>query len=57
MIEAFPPSNAVAICAGHDCPLSTIRRYRRAIAPVGTDREVELVVSSQFSFGVDHAPP
>jgi hypothetical protein len=54
MIEAFPPSTAVAICAGHDCPLSTIRRYRRATAPVGSDREVELLVSSQYSFGVDH---
>lgn len=57
MIDAFPEAMASNICAGRDCPPSTIRRYRRGVAPVGADQEVELMVSSQFSFGVDHEVP
>jgi hypothetical protein len=57
MLDAFPETRVWTICAGSDCPPSTIRRYRRGTAPIGTDQEVELVVASQFSFGVDHDLP
>lgn len=54
MLDAFPATDAWEICAGTDCPRSTIARYRRGAAPVGSDREVELVIASQLSFGVVH---
>jgi hypothetical protein len=54
MLDAFPETSAWRICAGTDCPPSTIRRYHRDGSPIGDDQEVELVVGSQVSFGVDH---
>jgi hypothetical protein len=54
MLDAFPETSAWRICAGTDCPPSTIRRYHRDGSPIGDDQEVELVVASQVSFGVDH---
>jgi hypothetical protein len=57
MLDAFPETRAWTVCAGSDCPPSTIRRYRRGTHAIGSDREVELVVASQLSFGVDHDLP
>ncbi|HVV86857.1 MAG TPA: hypothetical protein VHE35_27655 [Kofleriaceae bacterium] len=56
LIDAFPDTRAWNICAGSDCPPSTLRRYHRATAPLG-DQDVELLVSSIVSFGVDHILP
>jgi hypothetical protein len=53
LLDAFPETFAWRICAGSDCPPSWLRRYRRAAAPVG-EREVELRVSSTFTFGIEH---
>ena len=54
MLDAFPETRAWTVCAGSDCPPSSIRRYHRDTVPLGEDQEVELVVGSQVSFGVDH---
>lgn len=53
MVDAFPPTQAWEICAGTDCPPSTIRRYRRGATIIGST-EVELVLASEYSFGVEH---
>jgi hypothetical protein len=57
LADAFPETQAWTVCAGTDCPPSTIRRYRRDAFDVGDDQEVELMVSSQRTFGVDHVFP
>jgi hypothetical protein len=57
LIDAFPETQAWTVCAGTDCPPSVIRRYRSDAAPIGADQEVRLVVTSQFTFGVDHILP
>lgn len=54
LVDAFPETRAWRVCAGSDCPPSTLRRYRRAESPVGADQAVELMVASQISFGVEH---
>ncbi len=54
MLDAFPETDAWQICAGTDCPHSTITRYRRGATPVGTDRELALIVGSQVDFGIVH---
>lgn len=56
MLDAFPATEAWTICAGSDCPPSNLRRYRNALAPVG-ERDVELRVSSSFTFGIEHRRP
>lgn len=56
MLDAFPATEAWTICAGSDCPPSRLRRYRNALAPVG-ERDVELRVSSTFTFGIEHRRP
>ena len=56
MIDAFPETRAWTICAGTDCPPSTLRRYRRATVAVGA-QDLELVVASELAFGVDHILP
>ena len=56
LVDEFPETRAWTICAGTDCPPSTLRRYQRATAPVG-EHDVELVVSSVIAFGVDHILP
>lgn len=53
LLDGFPATEAWVICAGTDCPPSSLRRYRRAAAPVGA-QEVELRVSSSFTFGIEH---
>jgi hypothetical protein len=55
LVDAFPENRASSVCAGSDCPPSTLRRYRRGTtaAPGGV---AELIVGSQISFGVDHVP-
>lgn len=53
LLDAFPDTQAWTICAGTDCPPSNLMRYRRAAEPVG-DQEVELVVASSFTFGIEH---
>lgn len=55
-VDGFPETAAWEVCAGSDCPRSTIRRYRRGTTAVG-DAEVELVVGSQLNFGVIHDLP
>ncbi len=56
LIDAFPPTSAWTVCAGSDCPPSTLRRYHRsAVAIPGGD--AELIVASQVAFGVDHLAP
>ncbi len=56
LLDAFPATEAWTICAGSDCPPSSLRRYRNALAPVG-ERDVELRVSSSFTFGIQHRRP
>ena len=56
LMDAFPETQAWRICAGTDCPPSTLRRYHRATFPVG-DRDIELIVASEIAFGVDHILP
>ena len=56
LIDAFPETMAWRICAGTDCPPSTLRRYHRATFAVG-DQDVELVVATEIAFGVDHILP
>jgi len=57
MLDAFPATEAWTICAGTDCPRSTITRYQRDAVPVGDDLELELIVGSTFDFGVNHPRP
>jgi hypothetical protein len=54
LLDAFPETSAWSVCAGTDCPPSTIRRYHRDGWPIGDDQEVVLEVGSQVDFGVDH---
>ena len=56
LIDGFPETQAWRICAGTDCPPSTLRRYRRATFPVD-ERDIELIVASEIAFGVDHILP
>lgn len=55
LIDAFPATSAWTVCAGSDCPPSTLRRYHRATTAIAGG-DAELIVGSQLSFGVDHAP-
>ncbi len=56
LIDGFPVTRAWTVCAGSDCPPSTLRRYHRATVALG-DRDIELVVGSEVAFGVDHLLP
>lgn len=56
LVDGFPATQAWSVCAGTDCPMSTIRRYRRGATAVGDAGDAELIVGSQFNFGVEHAP-
>ncbi|MBL8623461.1 MAG: hypothetical protein JNK64_19270 [Myxococcales bacterium] len=56
LIDGFPPTSAWTVCAGSDCPPSTLRRYHRATAAI-PGGDAELIVGSQLSFGVDHLAP
>jgi hypothetical protein len=56
ILDAFPETAAWSICAGTDCPPSKLIRYRRGATLVG-EREVDLVVGSSFTFGVEHDLP
>jgi hypothetical protein len=53
IMNAFPETEAWTICAGTDCPPSRLARYRRGATLVG-EREVDLLVQSQFTFGIEH---
>lgn len=55
LIAPFPATYRWEICAGHDCPLSSILRYRRGSARVG-GREVALWVGSRRDFWILHTP-
>lgn len=55
LIDAFPATSAWTVCAGSDCPPSTLRRYHRATTAIAGG-DAELIVGSQLSFGVEHAP-
>ena len=55
MIEAFPDKGYQNICAGTDCPPSSLTRYRWDRAAVG-DLEVELRVEFRAQFIVVHEP-
>jgi len=55
MIEAFPDKPYANVCAGSDCPPSTLTRFRADRAPIG-EREVELLVGSRVQFIVVHEP-
>ena len=57
ILDAFPDSEAWAICAGTDCPRSKIERYRRATHPVDAEHDLELLVTSRVWFGLDHERP
>lgn len=56
LIDQFPETQAWRICAGTDCPPSTLRRYHRATTPL-EDFDLELVVATELAFGVDHILP
>ncbi|MBE7454744.1 MAG: hypothetical protein HS111_39520 [Kofleriaceae bacterium] len=56
LLDAFPETDAWFICAGTDCPPSSLVRYRRAAVAVG-EQEVELVVGNAFTFGIEHDLP
>jgi len=56
LLDAFPETMAWQICAGTDCPFSSIRRYHRSTHAVG-DKDVELVIASEQLFGIDHPGP
>jgi hypothetical protein len=56
LIDQFPETRAWTVCAGTDCPPSSIERLRAAYLPVGDGRAVSLEVSSLSYFGVDHFP-
>jgi hypothetical protein len=53
MIEAFPGKPYANICAGSDCPPSTLTRFRSDRAEVG-GRAIELTVGSQLQFILVH---
>jgi hypothetical protein len=53
IIGAFPETYRWEICAGQDCPLSTIARYRRDEVEV-PNGYVKLVVSNETLFWVIH---
>jgi hypothetical protein len=56
LVDAFPATEAWKICAGHDCPPSSLTRYhedRRAVA----DGDVVLRVGARLEFGVIHTLP
>ncbi|HUQ04620.1 MAG TPA: hypothetical protein VM261_19100 [Kofleriaceae bacterium] len=53
IMNAFPETDAWYICAGTDCPPSRLTRYRRGATLVG-EREVDLLVQSTFTFGIEH---
>lgn len=56
MIDAFPATEPWEVCAGSDCPPSTLTRYRRDIVDV-PGGQAYLVVGSRISFGIQHAAP
>lgn len=56
IMNAFPETEAWYICAGTDCPPSRLVRYRRGATLVG-EREVDLIVGSSFTFGIEHRIP
>lgn len=56
IMNAFPETDAWYICAGTDCPPSKLVRYRRGATLVG-EREVDLVVGSSVTFGIEHQIP
>ncbi len=56
LIAAFPSTYRWEICAGSDCPLSTVTRYRRAIAETKTGA-VAVDATSAIHFFVLHNPP
>ncbi|MBK9036729.1 MAG: hypothetical protein IPL61_36680 [Myxococcales bacterium] len=56
LVDAFPPTNAWTVCAGSDCPPSTLRRYHQAVVAI-PGGDAELTVGSQLTFGVDHLAP
>lgn len=56
LLDGFPETMAWEVCAGTDCPFSTIRRYHRATHPIG-DQDVELVIASEQLFGIEHPAP
>ena len=53
LVEAFPLQPRLRICAGHDCPPSSLRRYRRAASPTPAG-DIELVVGSEREFLLVH---
>lgn len=55
LIAAFPATSRWEICAGSDCPLSWIMRYRRGATTAG-GRSAALVVGSRREFFVVHPP-
>ena len=54
LVDGFPETGPWQVCAGSDCPPSTLTRYHRATATT-TAGTAELIVGSQLSFGVDHS--
>lgn len=55
LVDRFPETENWQVCAGSDCPRSTIARYREASTTLPTGRIV-LRVSSVVEFGVVHRP-
>lgn len=53
LLSQFPNTFRWEACAGSDCPLSSMRRYRLARATVGSD-EIWFVVASERQFWVIH---
>lgn len=56
LLDAFPETFRWEICAGRDCPLSELTRYRRATATAG-DGVVGLTLAAKRSFFILHAAP
>jgi hypothetical protein len=56
MMDTFPATTAWRICAGRDCPPSTLRRFHHVATPALAG-EVGLTVASEYYFFVDHPGP
>ena len=58
LIDAFPATEAWQVCAGHDCPPSSLTRYHEDTSGGALpDGEVRLLAGARLDFGVIHAAP
>jgi hypothetical protein len=57
LLDAFPRTYRWEICAGSDCPMSTLRRYRRSVSQVDGGDLAGLTVASERLFFILHDEP